>query len=249
MAQKFQDNYSITQLFIDKKVKVWVNEVYVFTLSLHSVRDMFQNERWNMFYHLITSDLNELLKSFKINIKNIKDFINNIIFDLGQYAQFRQIYELLVEQLPKLFIDDDDFLIDYIDKEIKINDLNITEEIWDYIIYLLKLSYGEKVTKPLTFDSEEAKQFYLKQKELENKIRKTKEKGSQDSSSDSIMKIFLSIIYAFPSLTIDYLFDQTMAQIQWLQNYAAGSVSYEVNAKAFAAGNMKKGSKLDFFIK
>jgi hypothetical protein len=40
-----------------------------------------------------------------------------------------------------------------------------------------------------------------------------------------------------------------MAQIQWLQKYAAGAVSYEVNAEVFAAGNMKKGSKLDFFIK
>jgi hypothetical protein len=40
-----------------------------------------------------------------------------------------------------------------------------------------------------------------------------------------------------------------MAQIQWLQKYAAGAVSYEVNAKAFAAGNVKKGKKLDFFIK
>jgi hypothetical protein len=40
-----------------------------------------------------------------------------------------------------------------------------------------------------------------------------------------------------------------MAQILWLQKYAAGAVSYEVNAQAFAAGNVKKGKKLDFFIK
>jgi hypothetical protein len=59
----------------------------------------------------------------------------------------------------------------------------------------------------------------------------------------------LAITYAFPSITIDYLLDQTMAQIQWLQKYAAGAVSYEVNAKAYAAGNVKKGKKLDFFIK
>lgn len=50
-------------------------------------------------------------------------------------------------------------------------------------------------------------------------------------------------------MTIDYLVDQTMAQIQWLQKHAAGAVSYEVNAQAFAAGNVKKGKKLDFFIK
>jgi hypothetical protein len=48
---------------------------------------------------------------------------------------------------------------------------------------------------------------------------------------------------------MDYLINQTMAQIQWLQKQAAGAVSYEVNAQAFAAGNMKKGKKLEFFIK
>jgi hypothetical protein len=57
------------------------------------------------------------------------------------------------------------------------------------------------------------------------------------------------ITYAFPSLTIDYLFNQTMAQIRWLQEHAAGAVSYSFNEKAMAAGNVKKGKKLDFFIK
>lgn len=63
------------------------------------------------------------------------------------------------------------------------------------------------------------------------------------------MNGFLAITYAFPSITFDYLFNQTMAQIQWLQKKAAGAVSYEVNAQAYAAGNVKKGKKLDFFIK
>ena len=73
---------------------------------------------------------------------------------------------------------------------------------------------------------------------MEDRIKKIKNKGNDDP--DSILKIFLSIIYSFPSLTFDYLFDQTLAQIQWLQQHAAGAVSYEVNAQAFAAGNMKK---------
>jgi hypothetical protein len=64
-----------------------------------------------------------------------------------------------------------------------------------------------------------------------------------------LAKILLYITYAFPSITIDYLINQTMAQIRWLQKYAAGAVSYEVSAQALAAGNMKKGKKLDFFIK
>lgn len=104
--------------------------------------------------------------------------------------------------------------------------------------------------KPLHFENEDARKFYLAQKANELKMEKIRQKGRQtDQDGDSIMKILLSITYSFPSMTIDYLFDQTMAQIQWLQKKAAGAVSYEVNAQAYAAGNIKKGKKLDFFIK
>ena len=85
------------------------------------------------------------------------------------------------------------------------------------------------------------------QREQEEKIAKLKQNRNGDK--DGLAKILLSITYAFPSITIDYLCNQTMAQIQWLQKYAAGAVSYEVNAQAMAAGNMKKGKKLEFFIK
>lgn len=101
--------------------------------------------------------------------------------------------------------------------------------------------------QPPVFDSEEARKLYLAQQEQEEKIRKIKSQASHDK--EGLMKALLAITYAFPSITIDYLLNQTMAQIQWLQKYAAGAVSYEVNAQAYAAGNVKKGKKLDFFIK
>ena len=112
---------------------------------------------------------------------------------------------------------------------------------------MLKLSCGEKVVQPPNFDSEEARQLYLAQQEQEERIRKIKAQGNHDK--EGLMKALLAITYKFPSFTVDYLLDQTMAQIQWLQKYAAGAVSYEVNAQAYAAGNVKKGKKLDFFIK
>ena len=87
----------------------------------------------------------------------------------------------------------------------------------------------------------------MAQREQEEKIAKLKQ--SRDGDKDGLAKVLLSITYAFPSITIDYLCNQTMAQIQWLQKYAAGAMSYEVNAQAMAAGNMKKGKKLEFFIK
>jgi hypothetical protein len=81
---------------------------------------------------------------------------------------------------------------------------------------------------------------------MEEKIKQIKSQKPGDS--EGLLKSFLSIQYKF-NLSFDYLAEQTLAQIHWLQGYAAGAVSYEVNAQAFAAGNMKKGKKLDFFIK
>jgi hypothetical protein len=86
----------------------------------------------------------------------------------------------------------------------------------------------------------------MAQQAANEKIRRMRAKKGD---AEGLIKMMLVITYKFPSLTIDYLFNQTMAQIQWLQKMAAGAVSYEVNAQAFAAGNTKKGKKLDFFIK
>ena len=179
------------------------------------------------------------------------DFIELVSFNLGQYQEYRMFYNLIRQQLPLLF-HEQEVVFDMKTKKIIVNDITMTSEIWNYMVYILQLSYGEKVSQPLTFDSEEARQFFLAQQEMEQKIKATRAKAKAQESKDvddSIAKILLSIVYAFPSFTFDYLLDQTMAQVQWLQQYAAKSVSYNINAQALAAGNMKKGSKLDFFIK
>jgi hypothetical protein len=77
---------------------------------------------------------------------------------------------------------------------------------------LLKLSCGEKVVQPPVFNSEEARKLYLAQQEQEEKIRRIKSQGNHDK--EGLIKGLLAITYAFPSITIDYLLDQTMAQIQ-----------------------------------
>lgn len=247
---KITDNFSITRLFVDKTIKVSIDGNNVFSIKLKTVRQMLLDDRWNFCYYILTSSPSDIFPSGVVD-KDITNLnaLKLILFEFGQFGEFRFVYTLLLEQLPLLFAEE--FKIDSGTKNIIINNTTITSEIWDYIVYLLKLSYGEKVSKPQIFDSEEAKQFFLAQQKYEEKIRRIKQKPKEGENvdRDGIIKIFLSIVYAFPSLTFDYLFDQTMAQIQWLQQYAAGSVSYEVNAKAFAAGNMKKGSKLDFFIK
>lgn len=60
------------------------------------------------------------------------------------------------------------------------------------------------------------RQFYLAQQKAEQKINRLRAKQAQQNETDKdlLMKVFLAIMYAFPSFTFDYLLDQTMAQIQ-----------------------------------
>lgn len=248
---KIESNYSITRLFTSKDIDIVCtddnNKMFKFRVKLRPIKDFYEDEHWNITYHLLANPNYKKLLLLKDEIKMSQfESLKFLIFELGAFDKYREFYTILLEQLP-LFISG--FKIDNKTRELKINNVTITEEIWEYILYLLKLSYGEKVEKPLTFDSEEARQFYLAQKAQEEKIAALKAKNPKQTDENGLMKMMLSITYAFPSITIDYLWEQTMAQIHWLQKYAAGAMSYEVNAQAFAAGNVKKGKKLDFFIK
>ena len=246
-----EDNYSITRLFIDKTITIIVREekesatLFRVHLILKPVKELYLDEQWNMAYHLLTRDDYKTLLMLKKDV-TITPFqaLTILLCDLGKYDKFAKFATILRSELEEII---PDFNIDYQNQQLKVGDNIITEEIWERITYLLKLSCGEKVTPPLTFDSEEARKFYLAQKAAEERINKLR--ANKQGDADALSKMMLSITYAFPSITIDYLLNQTLAQIQWLQKYAAGAMSYEVNAKAFAAGNVKKGKKLDFFIK
>lgn len=240
---KFDNNYSISKLFMGKDITVYADGK-PFIVMAHSVKDFYDNPDLNSVYHLWTSSLSSIQKLYFTEVKDSFDAMTTMIFEYGQYGKYRDIANKMRAVLP-LFLPQVN--IDMTQKEIKVNNITMTSEIWEYILYILKLSCGEKVNQPLSFDSEEVRKFYMAQREQEEKIARIKQNRQGDK--DGLAKILLSITYAFPSITFDYLCNQTMAQIQWLQKYAAGAMSYEVNAQALAAGNMKKGKKLDFFIK
>lgn len=238
-----KDNYSLSRLFITKDINIFVDDK-MFSLKLKTLKDFYIDNTWNSIYHIWTGSITSTQKMFVVPIKSHWDKITTVLFNLGQYDKYREIYDTFIRYIKELI---PGIEIQISQKVLTVNGITITEEIWEYIIYLLQLTNGEKVTQPLSFSSEEAKRFYLAQKANEERIAAIRQQKQGDA--DAMAKILLSITYAFPSMTIDYLVDQTMAQIQWLQKHAAGAVSYEVNAQAFAAGNVKKGKKLDFFIK
>lgn len=240
---KISSNYSITQLFVSKKITIVVDNKPLF-INIPILRDLYEDNKWNNVFFLWTRTPKDAQKYYYKPIQTSYDIISLILFDGIKYQEYNELSNLFKFYLDKLFTNIE---YDYQTQTIKIDNIIITAEIWDYILYLLKLSCGDKSVQPPVFTSEAARKMYLAQQEAEARIRKIKSNANQDK--DGLMRVLLAITYKFPSLTIDYLFDQTMAQIQWLQKHAAGAVSYEVNAQAFAAGNVKKGKKLDFFIK
>ena len=71
------------------------------------------------------------------------------------------------------------------------------------MLVLVQLSYGEKTSLPPVFDSEAARELYLAQKKNEDRIRQLR--AQKSSNEEGLLKMFLSIIYAFPSITFDWL--------------------------------------------
>lgn len=238
-------NYSLTKLFISKIITISINHQKTFNIEVKKIKDFFEDDKWNGVYHLWCNSTKEWKKILNIELSSSFEYISLIIFELGKYKQYSNIslsfHKYIQEIIPGIEFD-------YRHKQMVVNGITITTEIWDYVIYLLKLTCGEKIPQPQIFNSPEEREFFLKQQEMEERIKAIKEKN-KSNSQDSLIKSLLRITYSFPSLTFDYLFDQTMAQIHWLQEMAVGEVSYDLHAQAAAAGNVKKGSKLEFFIK
>lgn len=239
----FKVDFNITRLFIDKKVLLQIDQ-QIIPVYCPPIKEYYTNTTWNAMYHLWTTS-EESFATLPYQVQTAFDIVQVLLFELGQYSQFRVLANSCADSLAIIL---PGVVIDYKNKNLTINDVTITTEIWEYVIYILKLSCGEKVEQPRVFASQEEREFYLKQKEMDGRIQKIKNKNKK-TDVNGVMKNLLAITYSFPSLTFEYLFDQTMAQIHWLQELAAGEVSYKLNAQAMAAGNMKQGKKLEFFIK
>lgn len=245
MDNNFTNDFSITRLFAseNKDVRVFVDKVQI-TLHLKTIRDLYEDEEWLTCYSIITRDdkRKEYIPKPYQSLEPYNE-IKTLIFELGLYSEYKRLVGVLRTQLES-FIQDLSF--DFEQKEFVAGAVTITSDIWNYLIYVLKLSCGEKEKKPMIFTDEASKQLYLAQLEMEKRVNKIKN-GDGKGDDTQILKMLVSIIYQFPSLTLDYLFNQTMAQIHWLYGYAMKSVSYEVTSAAYTAGNLKKGTKLRFF--
>ena len=129
MAEKITDDYSITNLFLNKIVNVFVEKKGKFSLKLRTIRESLEDKHWGIFYSIISTPFDKLEINKFFKTKSFIDLVKMIVFDFGQYDQFRYIYNLLLEQFPLLFSSEDKFKVDMENKELTINGINITNEI------------------------------------------------------------------------------------------------------------------------
>lgn len=126
---KITDNYNLTRLFITKDVNIFIEEsgqkTQILLIHLQPIKQFFLSRDWNIAYQLITSDrYKELLHLQKeASVTPLQGCVI-LLTDLGKYPQFREVYNILREQLPIII---DGFRIQ--DKQFFSNDVSITEEI------------------------------------------------------------------------------------------------------------------------
>lgn len=262
---KLSNNYSLVKTFVDKKVEIEYEKEdddkddffslskSSFNINLPTVKDFIENKAWLELYTILTKPLSELQKAFPVlNITSSYEVICFICKNTALLEYFDLAADIKLA-MKFLFGDDCNWVSQKQKFEIqqfKNEFITITSQICDYVIDVIKLSCGKSITPQITPTSEEARKFFAQQKKLQEEIDALKaKKNSSTADTDDIIKVLLRITYSFPSLDIDYLFNQTLAQIYWLSKYSAESVSYQVKSQAYAAGNLKKGTKLDFFIK
>lgn len=122
---EIKDNFSIFNLFLEKKVKIYINKKY-FIINIPTIREFSLNEILNSSYHVWTSDLEKLEEIVSRKLTSSFDFLNIILFQLGIYREYQDVVENFKESL-QFFIPD--IKIDYQNKQLIVDDITITKEI------------------------------------------------------------------------------------------------------------------------
>ena len=120
-----KDNFSIFNLFLDKKVKIITSDGSFF-IRVPTVKEFSLNDQINAVYHILGLPEEKRKHLVPFEVKSSLDLIHTIIFKISIYKEYNKIAEQFCEAL-KFFIPDVD--INYELQKIIINNITINEEI------------------------------------------------------------------------------------------------------------------------
>ena len=131
-----------------------------------------------------------------------------ILTQAGDYAEYVKYKNVLLEGFSFLFKEK----VEIKQKLLYIGDTILTEDLYNYIVYVVGKVSGDNIEPPRIFRSKEEEEFYKKMKESEDRIKKIKQ-NKKNNDSNTLLKMFILIQYVFPQYNFDFLTKQTLLQI------------------------------------
>lgn len=138
--------------------------------------------------------------------------------------------------------------LDYIDSQFKCNDVPLTYEEYNILIDILLVSCAEKEYEEFVNRTKkvEVKNSFLT--EAENRLKAIKDKAKKVDKEENTSKtnaitfdqIIIAILYEFPSLTLDRIYDMNMFTLLDFWKYISKVVDNQIQIVAAGNGNVKK---------
>ena len=122
---EIKDNFSIFNLFLDKKVKITTNDKSFF-VRVPSVKEFCLDETINAVFHIWTLSEEKRQKLIPMQANSSFEMVTVILFQLAIYKEYSEIAKQFTNAL-KFFIPDVE--INNKEKEIIAGDVTLTTEI------------------------------------------------------------------------------------------------------------------------
>lgn len=247
-------NMTVTYLFMDKTISIWDNnnKADKILIKIPTIKETLINSDLQIVLQFFQKDfIQKIGKMFKLKDMSTyqvwKNFMTNPI--ITNLQEFSFLSQALTDNINKIL---PDFNIK--ERELYCGKIKLNVAIVEQIQYYLLTALGSKIEEPVDesqFKSEAAKKLYEQQKAAEAKIAQIKANNineeEKNKDKNTLLKIFIEICYKFPFLKIEDMYDLTMIQVLWLQEYASKCIAYETGIMAYTAGNLKKMPQ--FFLK
>ena len=245
---KWTSDYSLEKLFISKEVRLMNEDKQEVIIRVPTIAEHFSHPEINIFNNILGFKKDAIVEIFKhppfdTEIHSNLELCYNLLIN-GKYKELLSISDAIRKTLNFLFNTN----IKFKEGSITINNsLTLDEDLFEYVIYVLRKSEGMKIEPPRTFKSEADRQRYLEQLAREEKIRKIRATGTnliqngKQNGKNSIITGLSVITQAYPQYKFeDMLTTMCFEQIAFLQESAVKILNYQVERSAYAAGNLKK---------
>ena len=122
----FQDDFSLTRLFMTKDINVHISDGGKFVFHCPSVNDLFINENMSLTIFCITTSDDKVQNIINLKADHRLDFFEKLFFECGMYKQINPLIQKMSTSLKQLL---PNFQCNYQTKKFELGDLTITKEI------------------------------------------------------------------------------------------------------------------------